>query len=325
MRWDTSVLLLIYVVSSCIMMPINGYLMTSLPISMPGLVLFWQNGLTTVAVILYKRWDSLATVVRNAGGVLVAAAVCVAFVSVLFTGLLPLRSVSVESMVVCRSVGTIGIALAEFLLFRQRQSLLSMASLVVVVFGAWLYADLQATSISLLNLALMWLVMNNVAVAVYSVVVRAALTRSGVDSQALGCTNNLLSLVLLLPFMAMEALSLSRLPQISISFPVFAALALSGVLGCAISITALAVRARMSATAFSMVANGNKIGTIGISSYFRHTSLSLHAHLGILVALLGTAAYGYAQQSARSPTPEHVQLLPDETDPESACPASTAS
>lgn len=109
---EVALLAAAYVLSSCVMMFANSFVMRHLPY--PGFILLWQNGFTVLVILAMRRSVSLRRTIADAGGLRTALGVALLFACVLFTGLQPFRSVPVESVVVGRSLGTAAVAVAEY-------------------------------------------------------------------------------------------------------------------------------------------------------------------------------------------------------------------
>jgi len=100
------------------MLSANGIAMKNFPC--PAAVVFLQN-IFASAILLCQQGFSIHAVLKRAGGTWLALQVAITFSVVLFSGMFPLVSIPVESVVVGRACGTGLVALIEYgLAFRWR-------------------------------------------------------------------------------------------------------------------------------------------------------------------------------------------------------------
>jgi multidrug transporter EmrE-like cation transporter len=145
------------------------------------------------------------------------------------------------------------------------------------------------------------LIANALLVTVYNIAVRAAARRhtqlasSSTNVPSFGITlslsNNLLSLVPLTTLALYRNGGWASLDSASLSL-----LALSALLGCVISVIGLSLREKVTATAFTLMTNLGKLGTIVIAMMLRSEPLSPHQLLGLILSVFAGAGYSLYSQ-----------------------------
>eukprot|EP00698_Gefionella_okellyi_P003783 TRINITY_DN13519_c0_g1_i1.p1 TRINITY_DN13519_c0_g1~~TRINITY_DN13519_c0_g1_i1.p1 ORF type:complete len:294 (+),score=66.62 TRINITY_DN13519_c0_g1_i1:43-924(+) len=283
---QVTILGLAYVLSSCLLMLMNSWVVKAF--SYPATIILWQNFLATVVLLIHKRFR-VRSVIAAAGG-FHAFVIALVFAIVLLTGMLPLVSVPVESVVVGRACGTAVVAVLEFVLLNERLNQGAIASIGVIILGAIVYAGSGGY---VAGYAALFVAINSFATVIYNILSRANAKR-GASAVALGLTNNLFTL---LPLAMLSAGEFSAVPPPPTSDWPWLALNVSAVLGFVISTAGLALRGHITATSFTVLANVNKLGTVGLAALLRDTPLSTHAMIGIVLTVIGGTTYSVAKSS----------------------------
>jgi len=291
--------LLVYCVAGTLLTLANKLAVAALPA--PNALLIAQNG-ATVALLL-----ALTRAAPGAFGgplpPLTAAAVrawlplTLLFVGMLASSLLALQLVSAVTLIVFRNLCTLVVAFFERAVLGAEVGALSAAALLGILLGAVLYAlsDLQFSAPGYA-----WLLLNVACTAAFQIYVKALV--SGLPKEGPGALgpfgmsyyNNLISLPV---FAALAAATgeLPRLPDILAGLTAggWAVVAVSALLGFALSTSAFLVNGLVSATSMMVANNVNKFALIILSEVLVEHTLGPVNALGTALVML--FAWVYAQ------------------------------
>lgn len=294
-----SLALLIYCVAGTLLTLANKVAVVALPA--PNVLLVIQNGVT-VALLLGLTWAAPG----SSGGPLpplTLAAVrawlplTLLFVGMLASSLLALQLVSAVTLIVFRNLCTLVVAFFERAVLGAEISMLSVASLLGILLGAVLYAlsDIQFSAVGYA-----WLAFNVACTASFQIYVKSLL--SGLPKEGPGALgpfgmsyyNNVISLPV---FAALAAASgeLPRLPALAsgLTAGAWAVVAVSALLGFALSTSAFLLNRLVSATSMMVANNVNKFALIILSELLVERTLGPVSALG--TALVMAFAWVYAQ------------------------------
>jgi hypothetical protein len=241
------------------------------------------------------------------------------WVGVMFAWLLPmivsmiaLKYLTVETVVVFRTLSTFGVALGDRYFFGKQFSQPALVSMIVTVSGGILYAISDA---HFSGIGYFWGLMYFLATIYNGLYIKLIFTQS-VDMSNWEKTyyNNLMALpVTLLLILFSESVPGIFSSMLGMSVGGWLVILLSGVMGTAISVAGTNTRDLLSATSFNIAGNVNKFLSVGFSVLFLYAPPIIFLGLfpsslnnicrsgyitpvsaaGLVVSLCGGAAYAY--------------------------------
>lgn len=201
--------------------------------------------------------------------------------------------VSVETMMMFRSITIVAVALGDYFLLHTSINVREACSCIVISLGGLLYAS---TDLNFHYEGYLWGASYSIGMVVNSLYIKHCFNKhKGMSSWEKSFLNNLLATpaVLLIVF-AIEDPTKVLNDMVSLSVTGWAVLILSCVMGLGISMSGTKCRDVLSATSFDVLGNCTKYLTLGLSAILLDTRNSLVSIVGICIALSGTMLYSPA-------------------------------
>ncbi|KAE7998337.1 hypothetical protein FH972_002892 [Carpinus fangiana] len=296
---------LAYCVSSCSMILINKFVLSSYDFNAGISLMLYQNLISVIIVSMLSFLGVIHTEPLTWRLVKVWLPVNVIFVGMLITSMFSLKYINVAMVTVLKNVTNVITALGEMYLFSKHHDSRVWAALFLMIISA---ISGGITDISFHAIGYAWQLVNCFLTASYSLTLRRVMdtakqvTKSGnLNEFSMVLLNNTLSLPLgfLLIVVFNEVDYLSRTPLLRL--PTFwLVMTLSGVLGLAISFTSMWFLHQTGATTYSLVGSLNKIplSVAGILLFKVPTSLENSA--SIFFGLLAGVFFARAKMRERS-------------------------
>lgn len=296
---------LAYCVSSCSMILINKFVLSSYDFNAGISLMLYQNLISVIIVSILSFLGVIQTEPLTWRLVKVWLPVNVIFVGMLITSMFSLKYINVAMVTVLKNVTNVITALGEMYLFSKHHDSRVWAALFLMIISA---ISGGVTDISFHAIGYAWQLVNCFLTASYSLTLRRVMdtakqvTKSGnLNEFSMVLLNNTLSLPLgfLLIFVFNEVDYLSRTPLLRL--PTFwLVMTFSGVLGLAISFTSMWFLHQTGATTYSLVGSLNKIplSVAGILLFKVPTSLENSA--SIFFGLLAGVFFARAKMRERS-------------------------
>ncbi|XP_062147943.1 GDP-mannose transporter GONST1 isoform X2 [Alnus glutinosa] len=296
---------LAYCVSSCSMILINKFVLSSYDFNAGISLMLYQNLISVIIVSILSFLGVIQTEPLTWRLVKVWLPVNVIFVGMLITSMFSLKYINVAMVTVLKNVTNVITALGEMYLFSKHHDSRVWAALFLMIISA---ISGGITDLSFHAIGYAWQLANCFLTASYSLTLRRVMdtakqvTKSGnLNEFSMVLLNNVLSLPLgfLLIVVFNEVDYLSRTPLLRL--PTFwLVITLSGVLGLAISFTSMWFLHQTGATTYSLVGSLNKIplSVAGIVLFKVPTSLENSA--SIFFGLLAGVFFARAKMRERS-------------------------
>lgn len=296
---------LAYCISSCSMILVNKYVLSSYDFNAGISLMFYQNFVSVLIVSMLSILGIISTEPLTWRLIKVWLPVNVIFVGMLVTSMFSLRYINVAMVTVLKNVTNVITAVGEMYLFSKHHDNRVWVALFLMIISA---ISGGFTDLAFHAVGYTWQIINCFLTASYSLTLRRVMdtakqvTKSGnLNEFTMVLLNNTLSLPLglLLIFVFNEADYLSRTPLLRL--PTFwLVMTLSGFLGLAISFTSMWFLHQTGATTYSLVGSLNKIplSVAGILLFKVPTSLENSA--SILFGLLAGVFFARAKVRERS-------------------------
>lgn len=281
--------LVLYCASGTLLTLANKLAVKAFPF--PNVIACLQNAITVVllttgAAVAPSTFGAMPPI--DANTLRVWLPLTALFVGMLVSSLLALMHVSAVTLIVIRNLTSLTVAALEAAVLGTRVGRLGVASLAGILAGAVMYG-LHDITFSVTGYA--WLLANLLSTSAYQVLVKRIISSD--DARAIGplgfsYINNVLSLPMLLVVstVAGEPWRLMAAAPASIAnLGTVALLAVSGVLGFFLSVTAFKLNTLISATSMMVANNVNKFLVIIASEVFIQRTLDTVASAGTVVAL----------------------------------------
>ncbi|XP_028766102.1 GDP-mannose transporter GONST1 [Neltuma alba] len=296
---------LAYCLSSCSMILINKFVLSSYDFSAGISLMFYQNFISVIIVSVLSLLGLISTEPLTWRLVKVWLPVNVIFVGMLITSMYSLKFINVAMVTVLKNVTNVITALGEMYLFKKHHDNRVWAALFLMIISA---VTGGITDLTFHAIGYAWQIVNCFLTASYSLTLRKVMdtakqvTKSGnLNEFSMVLLNNTLSLPLglLLIFVFNEVDYLMRTPLLRLpSF--WLVMTLSGFLGLAISFTSMWFLHQTGATTYSLVGSLNKIplSIVGILLFKVPTSLENSA--SIFFGLLAGVIFARAKMREKS-------------------------
>lgn len=296
---------LAYCVSSCSMILVNKFVLSSYDFNAGISLMLYQNFVSVIVVSILSFMGIVSTEPLTWRLVKVWLPVNFIFVGMLITSLFSLKYINVAMVTVLKNVTNVITAVGEMYLFSKHHDNKVWAALFLMIISA---ISGGITDLSFHAVGYAWQVINCFLTASYSLTLRRVMdtakqvTKSGnLNEFSMVLLNNTLSLPLglLLIFVFNEVDYLSTTPLLRM--PIFwLVITFSGILGLAISFTSMWFLHQTGATTYSLVGSLNKIplSIAGILLFKVPTSLENSA--SILFGLLAGVFFARAKLRDRS-------------------------
>lgn len=286
---------LAYCISSCSMILVNKYVLSSYDFNAGIFLMLYQNLVSVVIVSILSILGVVTTEPLTWRLIKVWLPVNIIFVGMLVTSMFSLRYINVAMVTVLKNVTNVITAIGEMYLFNKHHDNSVWASLFLMIISA---ISGGITDLSFHAIGYTWQFINCFLTASYSLMLRRVMdtakqvTKSGeLNEFSMVLLNNTLSLPLgvVLIFAFNEVDYLSQTPLLRL--PTFwVVITFSGVLGLAISFTSMWFLHQTGATTYSLVGSLNKIplSVAGILLFKVPTSLENSASIffGLLAGVL---------------------------------------
>ncbi|KAL6519021.1 GDP-mannose transporter gonst1 [Orobanche hederae] len=286
---------LAYCFSSCSMILVNKYVLSSYDFNAGISLMLYQNFVSVVIVSTLNFLGIITTEPLTWRLIKAWLPVNIIFVGMLVTSMFSLRYINVAMVTVLKNVTNVITAVGEMYLFSKRHDNRVWAALFIMIISA---ISGGITDLSFHAVGYTWQFINCFLTASYSLTLRRVMdtakqvTKSGdLNEFSMVMLNNTLSLPLgiLLIFLFNEVDYLSQTPLLGL--PTFwLVMTFSGFLGLAISFTSMWFLHQTGATTYSLVGSLNKIplSVAGILVFKVPTSLENSASIffGLLAGVL---------------------------------------
>ncbi|KAL8132999.1 GDP-mannose transporter GONST1 isoform X1 [Apium graveolens] len=296
---------LAYCLSSCSMILVNKFVLSSYDFSAGISLMLYQNLVSVLIVSMLSTLGVISTEPLTWRLIKVWLPVNVIFVGMLVTSMFSLRYINVAMVTVLKNVTNVITAVGEMYLFSKHHDNRVWVALFLMIISA---ISGGFTDLSFNAVGYTWQIINCFLTASYSLTLRRVMdtaklvTKSGnLNEFSMVLLNNTLSLPLglLLIFVFNEVDYLTTTPLLRL--PTFwLVITLSGFLGLAISFTSMWFLHQTSATTYSLVGSLNKIplSVAGILLFKVPTSLENSA--SILFGLVAGVFFARAKVRERS-------------------------
>ncbi|XP_026393157.1 GDP-mannose transporter GONST1-like isoform X2 [Papaver somniferum] len=296
---------LAYCISSCSMILINKYVLSSYDFNAGISLMLYQNLVSVVIVSTLSFFGLISTEPLTWKLVRVWLPVNFIFVGMLITSLFSLKYINVAMVTVLKNVTNVITALGEMYLFKKSHDSRVWAALFLMIISA---ISGGVTDISFHAVGYTWQILNCFLTASYSLTLRRVMdtakqvTKSGnLNEFTMVLLNNTLSLPLglLLIFLFNEVDYLFETPLLRM--PTFwLVMTSSGFLGLAISFTSMWFLHQTGATTYSLVGSLNKIPLSVAGILLFHVPTSLQNFTSILFGLLAGVFFARAKMREKS-------------------------
>ncbi|PSS30243.1 GDP-mannose transporter like [Actinidia chinensis var. chinensis] len=298
---------LAYCISSCSMILVNKYVLSSYDFNAGISLMLYQNFVSVVIVSLLSVFGVITTEPLTWRLIKVWLPVNVIFVGMLITSMFSLKYINVAMVTVLKNVTNVITAVGEMYLFHKHHDNRVWAALFLMIISA---ISGGITDLSFHAVGYTWQIINCFLTASYSLTLRRVMdtakqvTRSGnLNEFSMVLLNNTLSLPLglLLTFVFNEVDYLSRTPLLRM--PIFwLVMTFSGFLGLAISFTSMWFLHQTGATTYSLVGSLNKIPLSVAGIVLFHVPTSLENSASIFFGLVAGVFFARAKMRERSPS-----------------------
>ncbi|XP_031101410.1 GDP-mannose transporter GONST1 isoform X1 [Ipomoea triloba] len=293
-----------YCISSCSMILINKYVLSSYDFNAGISLMLYQNFVSVVLVSILNFVGIISTEPLTWKLIKVWLPVNFIFVGMLITSMFSLKYINVAMVTVLKNVTNVITAVGEMYLFKKHHDSRVWAALFLMVISA---ISGGITDLSFNAIGYTWQIINCFMTASYSLTLRRIMdtakqvTKSGnLDEFSMVLLNNTLSLPLgiVLVFLFNEVDYLATTPLLQL--PMFwLVITLSGFLGLAISFTSMWFLHQTGATTYSLVGSLNKIPLSVTGILLFKVPTSLENATSILFGLLAGVFFARAKMRER--------------------------
>lgn len=298
---------LAYCVSSCSMILVNKFVLSSYNFNAGISLMLYQNFVSVVVVSLLSFSGMISTEPLTWRLIKVWLPVNVIFVGMLVTSMFSLKYINVAMVTVLKNVTNVITAIGEMHIFNKHHDNRVWTALFLMIISA---ISGGITDLSFNAVGYTWQIMNCFLTASYSLTLRRVMdtakqvTKSGnLNEFSMVMLNNTLSLplgvLLICVFNEVDYLSstpLLRLPEF------WLVMTLSGFLGLAISFTSMWFLHQTGATTYSLVGSLNKIPLSAAGIFLFKVPTSVENSASIFFGLLAGVFFARAKMRER---PQH--------------------
>ncbi|PIA47729.1 hypothetical protein AQUCO_01400376v1 [Aquilegia coerulea] len=296
---------LAYCISSCSMILINKFVLSSYNFNAGISLMLYQNLVSVIIVSILSLSGVISTEPLTWRLIRVWLPVNFIFVGMLITSMFSLKYINVAMVTVLKNVTNVITALGEMYLFKKHHENRVWAALFLMIVSA---ISGGITDLSFHAVGYSWQIINCFLTASYSLTLRRVMdtakqvTKSGnLNEFSMVLLNNTLSLPLgvLLIFVFNEVDYLSTTPLLRM--PMFwLVITASGFLGLAISFTSMWFLHETGATTYSLVGSLNKIPLSVAGILLFNVPTSLQNFASILFGLLAGVFFAKAKMREKS-------------------------
>ncbi|KAK4747134.1 hypothetical protein SAY87_026171 [Trapa incisa] len=294
-----------YCVSSCSMILVNKYVLSSYNFNAGISLMLYQNLISVVIVSALSFFGLISTEPLTLRLIKVWLPVNVIFVGMLITSMFSLKYINVAMVTVLKNVTNVITALGEMYLFSKHHDSRVWTALFLMIISAF---SGGITDLSFHATGYAWQITNCFLTASYSLTLRRVMdtakqvTKSGnLNEFSMVLLNNTLSLPLgfILIFVFNEVDYLIATPLLRL--PTFwLVMTFSGILGLAISFTSMWFLHQTGATTYSLVGSLNKIPLSVTGIVLFNVPTSLENSVSIFFGLLAGVFFAGAKMRERS-------------------------
>lgn len=289
-----------YCISSCSMILVNKYVLSSYNFNAGIFLMLYQNFVSVVLVSILRATGVISTEPLTWTLVRVWFPVNVIFVGMLITSIFSLKYINVAMVTILKNMTNVITAVGEMYLFKKHHGGKVWASLILMIVSA---LSGGITDLSFHRVGYAWQTLNCFLTASYSLTLRRIMdtakqvTKSGnLNEFSMVLLNNSLSLPLglLLVYLFGEVDYLMKTPLLKM--PMFwLVITSSGFLGLAISFTSMWFLHQTGATTYSLVGSLNKIPLSLAGIFLFKVPTSLENFVSILCGLLAGVFFARAK------------------------------
>ncbi|XP_065862262.1 GDP-mannose transporter GONST1 [Euphorbia lathyris] len=296
---------LAYCISSCSMILVNKFVLSSYGFNAGISLMLYQNLISVIIVSLLSNLGIISTEPLTWRLIKVWLPVNVIFVGMLVTSMFSLKFINVAMVTVLKNVTNVITAVGEMYLFSKHHESRVWAALFLMIISA---ISGGVTDLSFHAVGYTWQIINCFLTASYSLTLRRVMdtakqvTRSGnLNEFSMVLLNNTLSLPLgvILIFVFNEVEYLSKTPLLKLP-DFWLVMTLSGFLGLAISFTSMWFLHQTGATTYSLVGSLNKIPLSVAGILLFHVPTSLENSASILFGLVAGVLFARAKMRERN-------------------------
>lgn len=287
-----------YCISGTLLTLANKLAIVAFPV--PNTLLVIQNGVTIVMLMggsflwpgMFQKMPVLTVQVVKAWLPLVLL-----FVAMLVSSLQALMSVSAVTLIVMRNLSTLCVAFFERLILGEKIHVLTWLTLIGIFLGATLYG---LRDMSFNSVGYFWLAINVGATSSYQIYVKTLIEKSKeLGPFGMSYITNVLSVPIFI-IIAIATKEYEGLAAWNFSpdnnVRTISIVALSAILGFALSTTAFMINKMITATSMMVANNVNKFAVILLSEIFVERSMDAVSGFGTLLVLL----FGWLYSKARA-------------------------
>lgn len=296
---------LAYCVSSCSMILVNKFVLSSYNFNAGIFLMLYQNFVSVIIVMALSLMGLITTEPLTLRLIKVWFPVNVIFVGMLITSMFSLKYINVAMVTVLKNVTNVITAVGEMYLFSKHHDNRVWLALFLMIISA---VSGGITDLSFNAVGYAWQIANCFLTASYSLTLRKTMdtakqvTQSGnLNEFSMVLLNNTLSLPLglILSFAFNEIDYLYNTPLLQLpSF--WMVMTLSGLLGLAISFTSMWFLHQTGATTYSLVGSLNKIPLSIAGIVLFHVPTSLQNSASILFGLVAGVVFARAKMREKS-------------------------
>ena len=264
----------------------------------PNAVLFAQNAVTLVLLAFGKSVLSLQIEPVQRNKAKRWFALVLLFYAMLASSMLALKFVTATTLIVQRNLGTVTIAIADYLYLGTVQMKSRIFAILGMCIGSLMYAsgNLNASS-SFEFVGYSWLAVNVAVTTAYQIKVKFLVNELDMNSWTMAYYNNLLSLPVcaIVGFAQGENETLQMFIAGSKTNSQCATLFISCTLGFCLSVSAFQLNRLITPTSITILNNTNKFALIFFTAYFMdYSTLSKSSVAGATTVMACAAYYSFA-------------------------------
>ncbi|XP_030470545.1 GDP-mannose transporter GONST1 [Syzygium oleosum] len=296
---------LAYCISSCSMILVNKFVLSSYDFNAGISLMLYQNLISVIIVSTLTLFGVISTEPLTLKLIKVWLPVNVIFVGMLVTSMFSLKYINVAMVTVLKNVTNVITAVGEMYLFNKHHDNRVWAALFLMIISA---ISGGITDLSFHAIGYAWQITNCFLTASYSLTLRRVMdtakqvTKSGnLNEFSMVLLNNTLSLplgvILICVFNEVDYLMTTPLLRLPTFWLV---MTFSGILGLAISFTSMWFLHQTGATTYSLVGSLNKIPLSIAGIFLFKVPTSLENSASILFGLLAGVFFARAKIRERS-------------------------
>lgn len=214
------------------------------------------------------------------------------FVLMLVTGFMSLKYVHVPMVTIFKNLTNILIVAGDWYFYKEPVTGLIVSSFLIMLLGALLAAvnDIEFSAVGYF-----WMSLNCIFTAAYVLYMRLATQTIRLSKFGMVYYNNLLSLALLFPIIAVKG-ELSVVADMTLWTPAFIFLnVFAGAVGFLLNLASLWCVEKTSATTYAIVGSLNKIPVAILGWVLFQTQITTEASMFISLSMFGGFLYSYAK------------------------------